>query len=178
MTKLAKSRVTGHRLRKRAAAAPVASRLPLWPSRHDRRRPRARAHAAIFEGHSPGFASRLAEHLSAAPRGRRSMLATRLRPRPRPSVPDAGRPHRCIRPDPLPAHTDLLLHTSNGPSCESFRCDVYMSPFRVCLPCFSLRYYKLKLSYIMTIIVCARSKPLAMHGACRAEDYICTDAHC
>lgn len=126
-------RVSGHRLRKRAAA-PVASRLPLWPSRHDRRRPRARAHAAIFEGHSPGFASRLAEHLSAAPRGRRSMPAARLRPRPRPSAPDAARPHRCIRPDPLPAHTDLLLHTSNGPSCESLRCDLYVSPIRVSPP--------------------------------------------
>lgn len=126
-------RVSGRRLRKRAAA-PVASRLPLWPSRHDRRRPRARAHAAIFEGHSPGFASRLAEHLSAAPRGRRSMPAARLRPRPCPSAPDAARPHRCIRPDPLPAHTDLLLHTSNGPSCESLRCDLYVSPIRVSPP--------------------------------------------
>lgn len=111
-------RVSDHRLCKRAAGAPVATRLPLWPSRHDRRRPRARAHAAIFEGHSPGLASRLAEHLSAAPRGRRSMAVARLRGRTRPSAPDRPRAARCIRPDPLPAHTDLLLPTSNGASCD------------------------------------------------------------
>lgn len=84
----------GRRLRKSSAAAPVA-RLPLWPSRHDRRRPRARAHAAIFEGHSPGFASRLAELSSAdaawaridAPR---ACAAEPRRARPSAAVPPAG----------------------------------------------------------------------------------------
>lgn len=98
------------------AAAPVASRLPLWPSRHDRRRPWARAHAAIFVGHSPGLASRLADHSSGAPRGRRSMHAARRRPAPPAHLAPRPLPAlRCIRPDPLAAHTDLFPDTSNRP---------------------------------------------------------------
>lgn len=45
------SAITGYIRGRRRRRAPGTSRLPLWPSRHVRRRPRAaRAHAAIVEG--------------------------------------------------------------------------------------------------------------------------------
>lgn len=82
-------RVSGHRY-VRTAAAPVASRLPLWPSRHDRRRPWARAHAAIFKGHSPGLASRLTDHLALRRVGGDRCLTAHER-RGRPIAPDRAR---------------------------------------------------------------------------------------
>lgn len=79
-----------------------AGTLPLWPSRHVRRRPRAaRVHAAIVRA-GPGHSRHSRSTSATQPRGRRSMASARLRVRRVPTRPE------CARRDALKAGASAL----------------------------------------------------------------------
>lgn len=89
--------------------------LPLWPSRHVRRRPRAaRVHAAIVSPGRAGIASARTTVVDATAWAAIDASA-RLRRRPRPTPNGNTRIAPPVHPDPVPSHTDLLP-SYRGPS--------------------------------------------------------------
>lgn len=89
--------------------------LPLWPSRHVRRRPRAaRVHAAIVSPGRAGIASARTTVVDATAWAAIDASA-RLRRRPRPTPSGNTRTAPPVHPDLVSSHTDLLP-SSRGPS--------------------------------------------------------------
>lgn len=89
--------------------------LPLWPSRHVRRRPwAARVHAAIVSPGRAGIASARTTVVDATAWAAID-ASTRLRRRSRPTPCGNTRTAPPVHPDPVPSHTDLLP-SSRGPS--------------------------------------------------------------
>lgn len=89
--------------------------LPLWPSRHVRRRPRAaRVHAAIVSPGRAGIASARTTVVDATAWAAIDASA-RLRRRPLPTPNGNTRIAPAVHPDPVFSHTDLLP-SSRGPS--------------------------------------------------------------